>query len=569
MLRTHLFILVVLALFGQGLAADIAELKVFEAPENESSGYIEVRLTIPEGHYQSKDPDFFGMHLSDTGAYRLGEVHYPAPSSVSGKSEKSEIKYRGKIILSAPLYDAGGDSGKPELTVFYQLCQDDGLCLFPEEETFFLGVTQAAGSTAGAAQTGIQGVGTILFYLLLAFTGGLLLNVMPCVLPVLSIKVLSLVRQSNEDRLRIRSHALIFGAGVVVSLLIMGVLVVLLKSAGEAVGWGFQFQNPYYIFTLIIVLIVFALSLFDVWILTFTAGPGMTKTVSRGGYPGSFAAGVFTVLLATPCTAPFLGTALGFAFSQSALIIILIFLAVGTGLALPFTLIGFFPSLVRRLPKPGPWMDGFKEAMGLLLLATAVWLFGILVKQLGSENTSSLLFMLLGISSLVWLWGRFGRPSRHRWFRTFTTLALAAGITASLVNLPVSGSDDGSNTEAAAETPDGWSGFSTEAVEAARAEGLPVFIQFTADWCLTCKTNQLTVFSREDVNDRFEELGVARFYGDYTNKNDEIDSWIKRFNKAGVPVYALYPPGREDPVLLPELLTPTNLINTLNNYLAW
>lgn len=562
MLRLRLYILILTALFGQALTAQIAELTVFEVPENESSGRIEVLLTIPEGHYQSADPDFFGMHVSDAGAYRLGEIRYPAPASGSGESDSSESKYRGEIILSAPLYNAVRGSGKNDLIVYYQLCQDDGVCLFPEEETLSLDETQPAGSES-------RGFGSLLFFLILAVTGGLLLNVMPCVLPVLSIKALSLVRQSSEDRRQIRAHSLVFGAGVVVSLLVMGVLVALLKSAGEAVGWGFQFQNPYYIFTLIIVLILFALSLFDVWILTFVAGPGVTRTASRGGYPGSFAGGVFTVLLATPCTAPFLGTALGFAFSQNTLIIILIFLAVGIGLALPFTMIGFFPSLIRRLPKPGPWMDGFKEAMGLLLLGTAAWLFGILDKQLGSEHTSSLLFMLLGISSLVWLWGRFGRPSRHRWFRTFTTLALAAGIIASLASLPVSGTESGSDTAASAIIPEGWNEFSTEAVETARAEELPVFIQFSADWCLTCKTNQLTVFSREDVNTSFKELGVARFYGDYTNKNDEIDSWIKKFNKAGVPVYALYPPGLRDPVLLPEILTPALLINILNNYLAW
>jgi thiol:disulfide interchange protein DsbD len=560
-----LLILVLLLLLSQGLTAEIAELSLFQVPENGESGRIEVRLRIPEGHYQGRDPEFFGMKLSEESAYSLGEISYSA-SSTDSDPETAEVKFRGTVTLSAPLYGNEGGSGPGDLKVFYQLCQDDGLCLFPEEEVFTLNTQAAAGSPPDVPAGGSGSFGGILFYLLLAFTGGLLLNVMPCVLPVLSIKALGLLRQSNEDRKKIRNHALTFGSGVVLSLLAMGILVVLLKSAGEAVGWGFQFQNPYYIFTLIIVLVVFALSLFDVWILTFTAGPGMTKTASRGGYLGSFAGGIFTVLLATPCTAPFLGTALGFAFSQSGPTILLIFTAVGAGLALPFTLIGFFPSLIRRLPKPGPWMDGFKEAMGLLLLATAAWLFGILVKQLGSEHTSLLLFMLLGITSLVWLWGRFGRPSRRSWFRILTGLALVAGIVVSLASLPVSG---GSGDEISAEVPEGWTDFSSEAVETARAEGKPVFIQFTADWCLTCKTNQLTVFSRDDVNARFKELGLVRFYGDYTNRNEEIDGWIKRFNKAGVPVYALYPPGRNEPVLLPEILTPSLMINTLNNYLAW
>ncbi|ORC34503.1 hypothetical protein B4O97_12750 [Marispirochaeta aestuarii] len=568
MLRQRLFVLILLLLFSQGLTAEIAELTGYKAPDQGEIGHVEVQLRIPDGHYQSGDPEFFGMSLSENSAYRLGEISYSA-SSTESDPETAEVKYRGTVSLSAPLYGDEGGAAPEELRVFYQLCQDDGLCLFPEEEVFTLNA-EASGERIPEKTTGEAGAfGGILFYLLLAFIGGLLLNVMPCVLPVLSIKALGLLRQSDENRRKIRNHALSFGAGVVLSLLVMGILVVLLKSAGEAVGWGFQFQNPYYIFTLIIVLVVFALSLFDVWILTFTAGPGMTKTAGGGGYPGSFAGGVFTVLLATPCTAPFLGTALGFAFSQSGPVILLIFAAVGAGLALPFTLIGFFPSLIRRLPKPGPWMNGFKEAMGLLLLATAAWLFGILVKQLGSEHTSLLLFLLLGITSLVWLWGRFGRPSRRSWFRTLTSLALAAGIAASLAVLPVSGTTGENPAVTAADVPEGWNSFSSEAVGTARAEGKPVFIQFTADWCLTCKTNQLTVFSRDDVNASFEELGVVRFYGDYTNRNEEIDKWIKDFNKAGVPVYALYPPGREEPVLLPEILTPAIMINTLKNYLAW
>ena len=466
------------------------------------------------------------------------------------------------MVITAEVFSGSGN-GDPSLTAFYQICRDDGVCLIPAEEQLFL---EPPASGSAAHSSGLSS-GSLLFYLLLAFLGGLLLNVMPCVLPVLSIKALNLVRQSNENKQQIRRHSLVFAAGVIGSLLLLGVIVVLLKGAGEAVGWGFQFQNPYYLFSLILILIVFSLSLFDLWTLNVTAGSGVTRVVSRRDYLGSLAGGVFTVLLATPCTAPFLGTALGFAFSQSTPVILLIFLAIGTGLALPFTLIGFIPALIRRLPKPGPWMNIFKEAMALLLLATAAWLFGVLTKQLGQQSVTPLLLTLTGALALVWIWGRFGQRSGKKALRNITALFVLSGLVVMVISLPVPAQGE-TGTQMETSHP-GWETFSGDAVETARAEGKPVFIQFTADWCLTCKTNEAAVFSRNEIDELFTSLNVVRFYGDYTSGNAEIQQWIEMFGKAGVPVYALYPPGSSSPVLLPEILTVSILKETLNNYLAW
>lgn len=544
---------------GFPLFAQIANLESFTAPTGDIPGEISVRFTIPEGHYQAHDPEFFGFRLAPEAPWRLGEIQYPEPDELADGLEK----YRGEVILSAAVYgEAASDANGSSVIAFHQICQDDGLCLFPEEEALSLSGRAGAGMSP-AAGPGIS-LSRILLFVLLAFLGGLLLNVMPCVLPVLSIKALNLLHQSNEERSAIRTHALVFGSGVVLSLLILGLLVVALKSAGQAVGWGFQFQNPYYVFSLIAILVVFALSLFDVWIFTFTGGKRVVGAAAGGGYGGSFAGGVFTVLLATPCTAPFLGTALGFAFSQSPGVILLIFLFVGLGLALPFTLLGFFPGLIQRLPKPGPWMERFKEAMGLLLLATAAWLFGVLIKQLGSTAVTPALLLVTAIAAAAWLWGKFGQQARKRITRLLLACSALLVVAAALIALPIP--DAGS---AEAKIPEGWQLFSPEGVSQARDAGKPVFVQFSADWCLTCKTNELTVFSRDEVVRRFEELGVARFYGDFTENDPVIAAWIADFGKAGVPVYALYPPGREEPVLLPELLTPTLLINTLTNNLAW
>ncbi len=554
MKKTSIFILLILTAAFTGLYGQVSTLEEFTPPEGDRPGRVTVNFLIPPGHYQSPDPEFFGISINQDSPYILGSIAY-SDMDVDGK-------YRGETSVTAELLPGGSGKGDSAVSAFYQLCQDDGLCLMPETETLI-----PEGSTVQNPVNPPLNTGSLLVYLIFALIGGLLLNVMPCVLPVLSIKALNLVKQSDEERTNIRNHALVFGAGVVGSLLILGTIVVILKNAGEAVGWGFQFQNPYYLFSLIMILLIFALSLFDMWTLNVSAGSRVTGLVSRGGYLGSLAGGVFTVLLATPCTAPFLGTALGFAFSQSSLVILLIFLFIGIGLALPFTLIGFIPSLVRRLPKPGPWMNTFKEAMGLLLLATAAWLTSVLIKQLGQPRTLSLLLSLTGTVALIWIWGRFGQRAKTRIVRRITALIVAAALIAMAVAIP-SGTSDTAAAETAA-LKEGWLTFSPEAVEAARSEGRTVFIQFTADWCLTCKTNEATVFSRQEVDELFERFEVVRFYGDFTKGDKTIQQWIEKFGKAGVPVYALYPPGKATPVLLPELLTPAILENTLVNQLAW
>ncbi len=549
------FLLLVLTASLSGLYAQVSSLEAFVPPENDNPGIVTVRFLIPPEYYQSPDPDFFGISINEDSPYVLGPTVY--------SDADEDGKYRGEVTVSANLLPGGKEGGPSKISAFYQLCRDDGVCLMPEtEELLPDGETAALESLKRS-----PGAGSLTFYLLLALLGGLLLNVMPCVLPVLSIKALNLVKQSRDDGNSIRRHALVFGAGVAGSLLALGTAVVILKNAGEAVGWGFQFQNPYYLFSLILVLIVFALSLFDMWTLNVTAGSRVTGLVSRKGYLGSLAGGIFTVLLATPCTAPFLGTALGFAFSQSSLIILLIFLFIGIGLALPFTLLGFIPALIRRLPKPGPWMNTFKEAMGLLLIATAAWLTSVLITQLGPSKTLTLLLSLTATVALIWIWGRFGQKAKTRIVRRTTALTVAGLLILLAVTVPAGWKETESGESAVVK--EGWVTFSPEAVEAARSEGRPVFIQFTADWCLTCKTNEATVFSRAYIDELFEQFDVARFYGDYTKGDKIIHQWIENFGKAGVPVYALYPPGKPTPVLLPELLTPAILENTLINQLSW
>ena len=262
----------------------------------------------------------------------------------------------------------------------------------------------------------------------MAFAGGVILNVMPCVLPVLSVKAMSIVKQAGMDNRKILKQSLTYTAGILVSFAILAAAAVTLRAAGRVIGWGFQFQNTAYIISLLSIVFLFALSLFDVFVID-TPDLGFFSRLNSNGIFSSFFSGVFAVILATPCTAPFLGTALGFAFSQTPFLIFILFIAIGLGLSLPFILTGFFPKIIRGIPKPGPWMSIFKEIMGFGLLLTALWLISVIGAQKGTEGVvRSLGFLLfLGLSS--WVFGKFGN-STEKSSRRIAALAAAVIISA-------------------------------------------------------------------------------------------------------------------------------------------
>ena len=515
----------------------------------DGSYILKVDYDIPEGFHQTLQEDFFKFDIIEPQGLSAGKISYP-----EGKKEGDVINYYGSVSLSAVL---SGFSANTETEVrvkaSWQLCNEDGMCLFPQSKE----VTAVNNFTA--AETAPHSGTSILFFLLLAFLGGLLLNIMPCVLPVLSIKALSLVKQGGEDRKQILISSLLYAAGVIVSLLALAAVIIIIKASGEQVGWGFQFQNRGFVLVLLTIIFVFALSLFEVFTIAapvLKSGGGFrTARTSAGAH---FFSGVIAVLLATPCTAPFLGTAAGFAFSQSGPVILAVFFMVGAGLSFPFILIGFFPAIVQKLPKPGPWMNTFREIMGFLLIGTSVWLIDVLIFQSATGFLSRVLIYLTAVAVAAWLYGKLSSPGASRSKRMIGLLLAAVIIAASAFTLL-----GGSETEAAAGSGlaaenkqfAGWLEFSPEAVNENIGGEQPVFVAFGAKWCMTCRTNENTVLFSDEVQKFFENRGTILIHGDYTNKNPEIDIWMKNFGRAGVPFYTWYPVGSTEAVLLPEVIT--------------
>ncbi len=516
------------------------------------SGKVQVTFVLPKGFHQSKTPDFFYLapdSQKDSRFYTLGKVNYPA-----GKKEGEAENYYGSVALSAPLTI---NKNVPEnyslrIKAGYQICSDSGTCLFPEEKSVTLPVTVIHEPRKSSQESLLL----LLKFILFSFIGGLLLNIMPCVLPVLSLRALNLVHQSKNDKRSIFISSLLYGAGVILSLLIMAVIVIILKLTGQMAGWGFQFQNPVFVSILMVIIFVFSLSLFDVYVINPPGMTGMVKAASSKGYLGSFFNGIFAVLLATPCTAPFLGAALGFAFSQSPLFILFSFAAIGAGFALPFVLLGIWPKWIQSLPKPGPWMDTFKELMGFLLMGTVLYLFTTLRFEINSDDQVRVITYLLIAAFIAWLYGKFTHPaSKYRFPKR--ALFLAAGI---LIAGGIYFLNFHTETFKREQTSqqvryNGWEPFSPELLAKYRKEKRGVFIAFSAKWCTVCKINDSTIFHTPRGNSFFKQRNIARLYGDYTRKDPLIGKWIENYGKAGVPVYVYYPPGSDHYILLPEILS--------------
>jgi thiol:disulfide interchange protein DsbD len=418
--------------------------------------------------------------------------------------------------------------------------------------------------TAGVAPASSHA--SLALMLLFAFVGGVLLNIMPCVLPVVSIKILSLLRQSQLDRRALRHHGLAYTVGILVSFVILAGFVAGLKSGGEAIGWGFQFQSPLFVGLLAGVVFVFGLSLLDVFVIVAPGSATLHEVAGARGVRGSFFNGVFATILATPCTAPFLGTAIGFAFSQPLAVTFLMFVAVGVGLAFPFLLLAYVPAWTRFMPKPGHWMDTFKSLMGFLLLATTIWLLDVLGQQVGARGLTQMLIYLGLLGFAAWLFGRFGnvqRRARVRYAATLAAAILVLGGGAWLLRFSPPAATAG-NAAIASSGGIAWQPFSDEKVKQLGAEGKTVFLDFTAAWCWTCKVNEQAVIETDKVAATIRELGVVALKGDWTNRDPAISAFLARHGKAGVPVYAVLGPGTNgEIVLLPEVITKDMVIDAL------
>lgn len=416
-----------------------------------------------------------------------------------------------------------------------------------------------APAPAQAAAAAPLGLGLAL---LLAALGGLLLNFMPCVFPVLSIKVLDFVRQASGRPQQLRRHGYVYAAGVLISFWVLAGLLLALRAGGEGLGWGFQLQSPAFVVLMIFLLFALSLSLLGL----YDVGVGMTAIAGRvpqgDGLAGSFATGVLATVVATPCTAPFMGPALGAALTLPPASALLVFTALGAGMALPYVVLCLMPGWVRRLPRPGAWLETFKQLMAFPLLATVVWLVWVLGQQAGVDAILGTLAGLLLLTLGLWLrarFGAYGRPTRLRKIAHGAALVLVLlGVATGLV---VRGAPIGARGAAhtAGEASDvygiAWRDYSTATLADLRAAGTPVFVDFTAAWCLTCKVNEHVVFSSAEVRDAFAARDVAMLRADWTSRDDEITRALASFGRSGVPLYVLYGGSGDEPHVLPSVLT--------------
>lgn len=389
--------------------------------------------------------------------------------------------------------------------------------------------------------------GSLLPMLFLAFLGGLILNIMPCVLPVIALKVLGFVNQSHEEPGRVRLLGAVYGLGVLASFVVLAGLAIAAQRAGGVANWGDAFRNPHFQIAITVLMTLIALNLFGVFEVTLSgkALGAASELSARPGFPGAFFNGVLATLLATPCTAPFLGAALAFAFSQTPFVILLVFLAAGAGLAFPFVAVCFNPRLLKFLPKPGAWMEKFKNAMGFPMLATAVWL--VWVSSTREDDELWLGLFLVVIALAAWIWGQFVQRGQHRKTLAAVIAILLIGADYIFILKGEFHKDSGID----------WKVWSPEAVEQARQAGHPVLVDFTAKSCLTCKLNLASSIEIDRTRAKLKQIDAVAFKADDTQDDPVIGRELRHFGTSGVPLVLVYPKNpTEPPQVLPTFLTP-------------
>jgi len=506
--------------------------KRFNFSAADAAGDIPVRPTFPQGVV--REDEYFG----------ISEVYY----------EQADI-----TLELEPGHD------RVTLVVGSQGCADAGLCYPPQKQRFDIDLAErsiapvpgavgrttepaAPRSPATAPLQPTASLGTLGYMALLAFLGGSILNLMPCVFPVLSLKVFSLA--SSRDG-KGHLHGWVYAAGVVTSFLAVAALLIALQQAGAAVGWGFQLQEPRFVALLAYLFFVMGLSLSGVIELGARFMGVGDSLASRQGYTGSFFTGVLATLVASPCTAPFMGTALGFAVTQSAAVALLVFAALGSGMAAPMLLLSYSQRLRDRMPRPGPWMETFKQLLAFPLYATAIWLLWVSGRQTSVTTVALLLCGMLALALGLWLW------KWPRWGRAGGAVA----ILCALLLIPSPLLQSGSAAGAAQAGANAWS---PQRLDALRAEGRPVFVNVTADWCITCIANERGTLATERVETAMASAGVTYLVADWTDYDADIAGFLAQFGRNGVPLYLLYSSNpAEPPQILPQLLTPSIVLEAL------
>ncbi len=396
--------------------------------------------------------------------------------------------------------------------------------------------------------------------LVFAFTGGLLLNLMPCVLPIVSVKVLGFAHQGRLTAGTARRHGLVFAGAVIASFWVLAGMLLAVRAGGTQIGWGFQLQSPHFVAGMALLFFVIGLSLLGVFEVRTLSLRWADSTRARGAYQRSFWDGALATLVATPCSAPFMGAALGAAVVLPALEALLIFTCLGAGMATPYVVMSLIPQLVSRLPKPGAWTETLKHILAFPMIATTIWLVWVFGNQAGVDGVAFLLAALLLLGIALWLLGRW--PAVHATLRVRLATRSVAALAALLSFLAVY---QGAQSTASPTPDSAWQSFSVDRIDALHAEGRAAFVDFTAAWCLTCQVNKRTTLNSETVRNAFARKDVSLFRADWTSRDEEITRALASHGRNGVPLYVLYPGNDRPPVLLPEVLTEAIVLDALES----
>ena len=524
--------------------------QAFQVKASIENQRLSLNWTIADGYYLYRKSFKLNSNSSST---QLG-----APNFSNGILKWDEyfeadvVVYYGQTRFEVPFTS---DNPQFQIQLESQGCADAGLCYPPRKQVIDIDLTTGTAIISEATKTATKKAATdniastpLWLILLFAMAGGLILNLMPCVFPVLSIKVLSFTQQHQTtiDRQR---HGLAYTAGVVGSFVVIAATMLSLRAGGEAIGWGFQLQSPGFVLFLVYLFTLLGLSLSGYMQLFSGLMSIGQSSNTNNGLSSSFMTGVLATTVASPCTAPFMGPALGFAISQTSAVALLVFAFLGLGMALPFVLLTLMPSLTQKLPRPGQWMDNLKQFLAFPMYLTAIWLLWVVGRQTGVDIVIAICVGLILMVMAIWLWQLAGRNNAHS-----LTKVLAAGLFVAAIAYPsfkLEGNDQAK-----------WQDYSPQHLAALRQSGEAVFINLSADWCITCLVNE-----RIAMGDAFykalEDNSITYLKGDWTHKDPQITQLLNQYNRNGVPLYLVFPKGSGPAEILPQLLTKTSLIDAL------
>ncbi len=537
---------------------DFPQASPWEARFEEAQGTLDVALLGPDFTSPFAEGRIIGVSL------------FPDVPGLIDNAAPQNIRYGPEgMVLSVPSGPRFRRDAAPEilsgLIIFDEMVSGEHVSRAISFETAQGSIPAAAATRGFSTGTGSAlsiGLGQALLF---ALIGGLILNLMPCVFPVVFLKALTFVSVAHERPWKVRFHGLAYTAGILVSFALIAAALLGLRAAGAQIGWGFQLQSPPVVIGLAFLLFAVGLNLSGVYSIggSFMGLGG--SFAERRGYAGSFFTGALAVVVASPCTAPFMATGLGFALTQPAWIGFATFLSLGFGLALPYLLLSFAPALLKLLPRPGAWMETFKHVLAIPMYGAAVWLLWVLAQQV---SATYLILALVGLGVLtfaLWAGQSIRTKTKFNLIQAGGLAALVLAVATTVFILPGGGALAGrggetSTTEAIAYIP-----YSEARLDELRDEGETVFLNFTAAWCITCLMNERVIFSDAEFVQQFEDSGAVYMKGDWTNRDAEIAQALARFNRPGVPLYVVYRSGRE-PLVLPQVLSADVLLNAIEEH---